>query len=219
MSVVFDAVGPSSAGQTASSVSSMSWTHTPVGVPTAVSVQVALVSTPFTGSVTVTYGGVSMTNAVDKTNPTITRAIIFGLASPPSGPQTVVVTFGSAIDKAAGGSITVTGSDPVACFDFVSAGATGRSNHPLDNPCSSAVGDLVIDCGAQRVISGSWTPNAGQTQAWMNINGTSSYAPGAASVTMIENTGTSDFWSIVSASFKAAPSAPVAHQLMGQIIM
>lgn len=223
MSVVFDAVGPNSGGKHATSVSSISWTHTPVGIPTAVAVAISLTKSVSNTAITsVTYGGVTVSLAVSKNDNTTNavRAAIFGLASPPSGAQTVVVNFASPIDTVAAASITVTGSDPATCFDNVSIGNLGRSVNPTDNACSSAAGDLVIDCASQHVISGSWSAGSGQTQVWMNADGSSSYAPGAASVTMHELTGTSDFWAIVSASFKAGPTvlsayASMAHFWMG----
>lgn len=106
MAVAFDAVSNVAAG-----TGDLSWTHTPVGTPRGVKVDI--VENGGTNGVTsVTYGGVSMelvaVNA--KTSGEAGTVITYFLGSGiPAGPQTVLVTVSDAVAKRAG-AITVTAS-------------------------------------------------------------------------------------------------------------
>src|SRR6516164_3443608 len=89
MAVAFDAVGPGASG---SAVSSLTWTHTPAGTPTAVGVWTGgYGATVITG---ITYGGTSMTAGTLYTpsGSSGPQTVSYGLAGPASGAQTVVVS-------------------------------------------------------------------------------------------------------------------------------
>lgn len=212
MSVAFDAVGPNSSGAHAMSVSSVSWTHTPSGTPTAVAVG----ATNNSGkTATSTYGGTS-TSGGGTANQGSSIAVLKGLANPASGAQTVAVTFSASVTDGYCGSITVTGSDTTTCFSHVSAGnaGTGGSSSITDAACTSAVGELVVDlCINWSNTHDTFTAGSGQTQRWANqdgsVAGTQSTAPGASSVTMSEAIAFPDVWAIISASFKVASSSAV----------
>src|SRR5690348_14565737 len=93
MSVAFDAVGPSSSGQSYLAVASTSWTHTPVGTPTAVAIGECAFALPAGGS-TATYGGTSMTAAgISPQSGNNDFCRIWGLANPTSGAQTVALAW------------------------------------------------------------------------------------------------------------------------------
>lgn len=153
MSVTIDATVP--AQVTNGNSATLSWTHTPVGTPSAAGV--FFQNQDGTLTVTgVTYGGVAMSNTVDATvashagNPQSLQ--IWGLASPPSGAQTVVITGTVLVANQVNiiaASRTVTGSSLTTCFR---SGASGSSfaTAPFSSSCSVSVsgtvsGDLVCD--------------------------------------------------------------------------
>jgi hypothetical protein len=143
MTVAFDAVASDSVS--ASSGTTLSWTHTPVGTPTAVGVSLWNYE-PFATISGITYGGVAMTQAVTNDNEAFSVQV-GGLANPPAGAQTVVLTFSGTDAYCMAGSVTVTGSNTTTCFrassptstdGFDSAGASSLA-------VTTAAGDLVFD--------------------------------------------------------------------------
>lgn len=205
--VAFDAT----ASTTGINVSSVSYTHTPVGTPTAVGIGISWYRTDLTAITSITYGGVATTAAITK-NLTggSSQAAIYGLVNPPTGSQTVVVTFTTATTGITGvGSITVTGSDTTTVFsNTCSAGPTANTTPSVT--CTSVVDELVMDqitfLGSQTVTTGS-----GQTQRWstnaVTVAGAASTEPAAStSVVMDETLSSSATWGIVGASFKLGSS-------------
>lgn len=210
MSVALDAVGPNSSGATGSNVSSLSWTHTPVGTPTAVAVTVGWWNTTNAIS-SVTYGGVAMVLAKALASSANDKAAIYGLANPPSGSQTVVITWSGGGAFANAGSISVTGSDTSTVFSNTSS-ATGTGTS-ASTTCTSAVGELVVSmCNGDNATTGV-TMTASGTRRWGTAYVGTEEANacqtdvGAASVTMTETLSASKVWTIVAASFLAAPGA------------
>jgi hypothetical protein len=205
--VAFDAISNST--PISASGSNPSWTHTPIGVPTAVAVMVGgyFNNCTITG---VTYGGVSMSAGTLFGNSTDLSTQMFGLANPPSGPQTVAVTFSPTGDEyAAAAAVTVTGSDPVTCFSNSSGNALNPSSS-ISDTVTSAVGELVIDCVAGWVAgAGASGVGGAQTSRYSAFwNGNLSFgvstAAGAASVTTTWSTvSSSDHAAGAIASFKA----------------
>lgn len=204
--VFFDAISTNAPNGPANS---QVWEHTPVGAPSAIILLVAgyVSATPWID--TCTYGGVAMTAGGTfyggaGTGPNLT---IFGLANPPSGPQSFIVT------TAAGGGfygvagISVTGSSLTTCFrNLASNSGTGAST---STTVSSASTDLVIDCvvgfQAGAIPSGA---GAGQTikhtDFWnSNLSFGVSISNGASSVTntwSTVNTGGAQAWIAANAS-------------------
>lgn len=198
------------------STASPSWTHTPVGVPTAVAVCIAwrAVSPPTITSVT--YGGVLMAQANTAPAGVSGNCSIWGLANPASGPKTVQVNFSGLPDLQAGMyAVTVTGSDTTTCFSGSSfdSGVSQLFGITL----ASNVAEIVIDVGEAEVTLTA-TPDVGQTSA-MNIalNGGfafGSYLPGVPSTTTGWTLDGGNDWGLCIASFKAAnvPAIPLLGQ-------
>jgi len=135
----------------------VSWTHTPVGTPTAVAVVI------FTNDATissVTYGGSSLTHAVTGDNGTY-RTLVYGLASPPAGAQQVLIhhTSGYVVE---GVAVTVTGSDLATCFRGSAAYGEPSTNNPSVNVVS-AIGDLVLEGAEMEVAQAPGSLGSGQT--------------------------------------------------------
>lgn len=210
MAVAFDAVGPSSAGTTGSSP--LSWTHTAgAGSNMAVIVGVSQMDGALSlGSVTATYGGTAMTflGARASNDSTAGAAWMFGLVSPPTGAQTVVVT-GSG-DQFIGGSISFTGVDQTTPFATAVTGAgddTGGTNKPTAT-VSSAANNMVVDI----LVYGQGINGATGTQRWLDNVNTNSAAgnavqstyAGASSVTTTYNVAGLDWWGLVAVSINAA---------------
>lgn len=184
----------------------LSWTHTPVGTPSKVTVQIG----NFDGTVTVTtvtYGGNLMTaNAASTQSAGGVGTLIYGLLSPPSGAQTVLITFSGTNAFCSGISTTWTGGNGAAVF---SAGATGTAT--TSNPTTtiaSAAGEIVVDViynnsGATETVAATGqTLIAGPVSIDANNNVYSSQTPGAASVTPNWTQSTSSTWWASAASVK-----------------
>lgn len=205
-SVAFDAI--SNPTPINASAATLSWTHTPVGAPTAVAVVIGGYAAGSTIS-SVTYGGVSMSAGTAYGDyPATYYTRMYGLANPSSGAQTVTVTF-SGNTYAAAAAITVTGSDTTTCFSN-SSGNTATASSSISDTVSGATGELVVDCVAG-FIAGAGASGVGGAQTsrysafWNgNISFGVSTAPGAASVTTTWSTvSSSDHCAGAIGSFKA----------------
>lgn len=215
MTVSFDALSKNVAGFGAGT--SFSWTHTPAGTPTAVAVFLNNYQGN-TNIVGVTYGGLSMSLAVLQVDGNLgtpqTEVAIFGLANPPAGPQTVVVTLSATGYACLGYAVTVTGSDTTTAFR-TTASTNGNSATSSSQNISSANGDLVVDIFGGQITSpaptgGSQTLLFGPDTAFLTAAGSS--APATGVTTLQWSTSASTVWATAAVSFKlglAPPNPPV----------
>lgn len=189
---------------------SVTFSHTPVGTPTAVTVGVASSNVP-SG---VTYGGTDMGSSfVSATNATTGMDVTLrGLASPAAGAQDVVISFAAGTWGVAG-SVTATASDPTTCFRAGSgASDTTINGNSTDAITAGATGDLAIDCIGWRTDF-SKPLTSGQTNRWSIENtgdseaGNGSTAAGGASVTMSYTTAAGNYTALVCASIQDAAAA------------
>lgn len=130
-----------SAGQTSSAtiqVTSLSWTHTPSGVPTAVKVSLAMDADP--GAFTVkTYGGQALVAVAGSPRVlAVGRIYSFTILVPPSGAQTVQFNWTNAV-RAAGGSVAVTGGTRLG-----TPGDAAAATIALSTPDPSVIVDAFI---------------------------------------------------------------------------
>jgi hypothetical protein len=200
--VAFDAVGPSVAGISVVSGSSLSWNHTvtSVGSNLLLTVGVAVGANPDSRIVSVTYNGVSMNSVgkVHSNNRTSGFVELFYLKAPGTGTHTVQVTLTGGNAAIEGGSVSFTGVDQTTPVRNV-ATAFGSGTNP-NVSVASAVGDMVVDAVAYGCGGGS----SAQTSRWKSeLNcataggcGAQSTAPGAPSVNM-RYTITNDWWGII----------------------
>ncbi len=223
MAVIFDAVGPSSAGTAVvvanpsshtDGVTSLSWSHTASGTNRAVYVSVALGSySASSRTTTVTYGGISMTS-VSKTfcnNGGGGYVQLFRLLAPATGAQTVAVTVSSpgAISIVAG-SVSFTGVDQTTpeAHTATNYGSSAAASVGI----TSVAGNMVLDATA----NGSGAASSSQTNRWLNNAdgdssggcGASSTAAGANSVTMSYILNNDD-WGIIAVDIQAAAAPTV----------
>lgn len=201
--VSFDAVASNSV---AGGGNTLTWTHTPVGVPTGVGVGVENFTANCSVS-SITYGAASLTQAVAQSIPgQNTNVELWGVANPPAGPQTVTVNFTGSTCFAQAGSITVTGGSTSTVFRATNS-AQGSNNAPTVS-VTSATGDLVVDVLGE--TSSSATPTAGgsQTLRWGPLNAGSNTAAGStlpatgASTSMSWSLSGSVPWGHAAASFQ-----------------
>lgn len=206
MTVAFDAKSQGSGNF----VSSVSFTHTPVGTPTAVGIG-EFGFNPSAGTVTATYDGTAVPSAIGPDTDAIgDTAQIFGLANPASGAKTVVVSCNQLFYPIVYVA-TVTGSDTATCFSAVNS-AIGNSSAPSVTLTGGATGELVFcvggcDGGGADMSAGGGGSNT--TDLYVNdvVGGeraSSSTAPGAASVTATYSLSGISPWIIQTASFKDA---------------
>ena len=197
------AVDTSASAMSAVSSTTLTWMHTATGSNRLVIVGVSYIHASAT--VSVTYGGVAMTSVGSAVQGGDDRMQMFRLVNPPTGAQTVTVTFSVAVIQKIGGSVSMTGVNQTTPLGtFVSA--TGFTTTPSVTVTSGA-GELVIDTLAGDTGVGTTTVNAGQTQQW-NLKpantGAGSTKAGAASVTMGWTFSTADNWSHGAVSVKPA---------------
>jgi hypothetical protein len=195
-----------------SSGSSLSWSHTASGTNRLVIVGVSWVFNntgfPPPAITSITYGGTAMILIGSRIQDDHEVAQ-YQLINPPTGAQTVSVTFASAISGAVGGSISFTGvnqTTPTGTF----AAANGKSSTPSVT-VASAAGEIVIDTIEFDSGATTLTVGAGQTQRWSRHPynwGAGSTEAGAASVTMSWTPNASDNWAIGAVSVKPAAGSP-----------
>ena len=213
MTVAFDASSSSSG----TGVVSLSFTHTPVGTPTAVGV---MATTAFGNSTapTVTYGGAAVNSGTVAETSYFFKDWVMGLANPSSGAQTVSVTPSSTVDVIAG-SVTVTGSDTSTCFSGAGVAAQASGTTVTAN-CPSASGELVIGVYTSN-NSGTSTPGSGQTNTIVlntsNYRARGGYKAATGNPeTMSWTMSASQQWNMVAQSFKdAAAAGGASHRTIG----
>lgn len=216
----FGAVGPSSAGATATNTNTLSWSHTASGTNPAVIVGVAS-GTDCT--LTATYGGVAMTALGKAESGTIGGSgfvQLFGLLNPPTGAQTVTVTASVSSISLIGGSISYTG---VQSFGTAVTGSFG-DNATLPTSVSLTVpgttsGNIVVDA----VATGTGVTSSTATNRWLhNLNAGSAAGNAAQSTAAVTGSSTAigynisaDWAAMVAVELRAA--AAVASGLITQL--
>lgn len=224
MAVAFDAVGPSSSGA-ASASSPDTWTHTPAGTPSAVLAGAAVgyttAGTDSNGGCT--YGGTAMTwlARVYVLNASFGGYIeIFGLASPPSGAQTVSYTPAttSALASLVGGSLSYTGTAATTAAAFgtpvVSTPATFGSSGSISVTGTSASNRVAAifasGGGTQAITAGTlrWLDNYSSATSAGAAMG-ADIVSAAGSVTL-SGTWSFNYWGAIAVEVLAGSAPPAA---------
>jgi hypothetical protein len=214
MAVTFDAVGPSSAGATAASVTSVSWSHTCSGTNRYVVVGAAVGQPSDTGLTTsATYNAVSMTSLgiVHSGASTSGYVQLWGLINPPTGASTVVVTASVSVSAFSAGSISFNGVDqstPVGTAVTATANATSVAV----SVTGTTTGNMIVDAACYG--SGVGISTSTQTNRWKRATngltgagtGGGSTASAGGSVSMSYSASSADFWGIVAVEVKAVAS-------------
>jgi hypothetical protein len=210
MAVAFDAVGPSSAGQSGTLTASITWSHTCAGANRYAVVCASFGTSGSDAGITLsaTFGGTSMASlgVVHSNNGTSGFVQLFGLVNPATGANTVVVTASSGTNDIVGGSISFTGvhqTTPVG---------TAVTNFGAATPATVAVtgttaGNMVVDA----VCNGNNITSSNQTQRWLKNAFTTTAAGCAAGSTAaaggtvtMSYAVTADWYGIVGVEVKAA---------------
>jgi len=211
VAVVFDAVGPSSAGTGVAGTSS-SWSHTCSGSSRLLIVGVAIGKVG-DGSATTsaTYNGVAMTSVVGRVESggagqSDGYVQMFYLLAPATGANTVLVSCTQSVDIT-GGSVSFTGVDQTVPLVNITTNANITA--------SASVSNMVVDA----VCCGSgFNLGSGQTMRWLKdfnsatAAGSSAQSTAAATGTVSMNYSVnSDNWGIIGASVNSiAPVQSVA---------
>lgn len=146
--IVFDAT---SGQQALSNVQTPSWSHTATGTNRYVVVAVGTAGANGC-TCTATYGGVSMTNLGSAVNTTgygsgvQGTAQLFGLINPPTGAQTVALTFSAAGNYGTGVSLSYTGvhQTVAAGSPFTNTGSAASASDTL-TVTGGFTGERVVD--------------------------------------------------------------------------
>lgn len=167
----------------------------------------------------VTYGGQALTIVgTEAQGPDNSRIEIWRLVNPPTGANTVSITFNDPFDDpvneegASVGAVSFTGvHQGTPLGTFASASSSGSSVPSVI--VSSAVGELVFDTVARKGAAVTVDPS--QSEQWnlctdagcSNVGGGASTEAGAASVTMSWSPA-NDRWSIGAVPIKPAATSP-----------
>ena len=218
--VAVDAVQPGATG--AQGTHPLSWTHTPVGTPTAVIVGVVEQNGDptdlITGIVSATYGGTAMTRlgGVGSNNSTSGGVVLFGLLAPAPGPQTVVATVAAGSSLLISGSISLVGA--ISGFDtaVIAFGDNSSGSSPPRATVPNMVsGDLAIDVSADGALGFSGIGCLGTLLWGRDVDGATaagngmqqSYT-GTGSITVGSTPTGHDWWSLVAVRVIASGGAP-----------
>jgi hypothetical protein len=212
VAVAFDAVGPSSAGQSATATTTLTWSHTCAGTNRYVLVGVSMGQFPDTGrTMSATFGGTSMTSLglVHSGGSTAGLVQLFGLINPATGASTVTVTASGTTDTLSGGSVSFTGVDQTTPVG-TAVTASGTSTAPSATVTGTTAGNMVAAAACTGTSTGFTA--SGNTSRWTkNVNGNTgagnnagSTAAASGSVSMSFTTGASDLWGAVAVEVKAA---------------
>lgn len=163
MPVAFDAASTAS-----TSTRNYSWTHTPVGVPTAVVVGIG--SLGLSQPLSVGYGGRKCTFIITTAIASQTRVSVYLCTDPPPGPQLVTVNL-AATQEAASIAMSATGAGTEGPSP---PNSNGDSNDfdtpPITTTVTSATNRMVFSFvasgsgGVSTNTDAQVTPGAGQTQ-------------------------------------------------------
>lgn len=162
-------------------VSSWSWSHTSAGADRVLYVMLSQVTDRTVSAIT--YGGQAMTEI--KTALQTSRYRLFRLLAPPTGANSVSITF-AASTRGVGGSVSLTGVDQSTPNDTIVEELVGDASIVV----ASATNDMVIDFISANSVVGAYAAGPGQTLHYDTEDGggfeeqASSREAGAASVTM-----------------------------------
>jgi hypothetical protein len=194
---VFDAASSTSA----TSVSSLSWSHTCSGNDRLLFVVVGAGSSVVGNRVvtSVTYNGVALTQAWALNGPGWVRNEGWYLVAPATGANTVVVTYAGNNLQAAAGGVSFTGVNQTTPVD-TAATASGNTGNPTV-VVSSATTDIVIS-GVSSDAQTTLAVGGTGTQRWrvLNVDTDTAYGSstdaGASSVTMIWTQSGNENWAM-----------------------
>ena len=212
--VLLDTVGPTAAGASVASGSTLTWNHTVTssGSNLLLIAAVSVGASPDTRTLALTYNGVAMTSVglVHANNGTLGYTQMFYLKAPATGTHAVVVTVTGGTASLAGGSASFTGVDQTTPVRNVATKfGTGVSPNVT---VTSSQGDMVVDS----MVNGcDGTITSSKTLLWLKqVNcstaggiGAQSMAAGAPSVTM-GYTVPSDWWAMIGVDVVGAPAPP-----------
>ena len=200
MAVAFDSASSTEASTT------YSFTHIPVGTPTAAIAAITQDST--NRSLGVTYAGVTMTPlAFVKSPDGVTAQFLFGLPGPVSSAATVHVSF-TGLTETAAGFMTVTGSSTTSPFG-VTVTNSGSSGNASLSMTAQQTGSLTVAAvgNNQALTSGAaaWSGASTGTERWNELDpagfvafaGQTVTTTGLLSFSWVNNAPTSPSWGII----------------------
>ena len=175
MSSAFDAVGPSASGTSATSASSLNWTHTVGSITnTAILVGVSVGNQPDTGfTVSCKCAGITMNQVgiSHADNQNAGYIILFGLAGVATGSNAIAVSVSTGtVGLLIGGSLSFSGVDQTTPFGTTYLAATGSaapsiavtgntSGNVIAAFCGGAEG-LTSTAGTSRILNNADPSNA-----------------------------------------------------------
>lgn len=223
MTLVFDAVGPSSAGAGVAAAASLSWSHT-VGTGASRLILVGVGVSNWTDTISsVTCGGTAMSplGAAIPADGLTANGYVRGyiLIAPATGANSIVVTMSGTTPTIEGGSISYSGADQVTGVGTItthtsdgtdtgttSATATTTTSTPGNILVAFSVAGTAFSAAVAPAVS-QFIKNEGASSAAGNLSGSAAMGTGSA-VTMTETISGTDIWSVIIAEVLADPNLP-----------
>lgn len=217
--VAFDAVGPSSSGQTGTT-STISWTHTAVASGVALIVGLGYGhATGTDGTLAVTCDGTAMTllAKIDNDNQTGASSggltALYGIANRASGAHAIAVTItgGPGSNTLEAGSASYSGADTSSPFG-TAVTAFGNTAAPAVTVTGTAASSMVAGVASlgtgnlTNPATSRWTANFSNSNTAGNA-GQSDKAGGGSLTFTWSGSGGADFWGAIGVEIKAAAAA------------
>lgn len=194
-----------------SDAADQSWTHTPVGEPSLVTISVSWGAGAGETVSSVTYDGVACT-LIDTASYGARRAAMYYLSSPGSGAKTVRVVMSAACSHVMG-CISYLGAHRSSPFG--TSAKSGANGSTANANVTGFGGGLVQDIVTTVEIL---TVGAGQTQRWnltyAVLDSGSSTEPGEGTITMSWSIANPDDYAILAVPIRPSPSGNQAVWFM-----
>lgn len=224
MAVAFDSVSQSA---NCENVSSLTWTRTPAGTPTAVGIAWAgYAGDSGTRTLTCTDGGTNAPAEIATAGDPFTTGrtpTIFGLGNPAAGAQSVVVSCAGGAMYGKAFALSVTGSDTSDVFEASNNATNAGSANASVTVTGSTADGYVIDAIATGAGLGSEADLAPDVSQTLRTRGGTSFSTfhagsseGGGSNVVMSWANSTCAWDLVAASFKVAGAAAASsHRVIG----
>lgn len=181
MAVTFDAVGPSSSGQGATSTNTATWSHTCSGSNRLLIVSATVGHTTGSFTATATCNGSALTSVArqNSNNSTFGWVQMWQLVDPPDA-CTLVITASTTVNAITGGSVSFNGVDQDTPLGTPVTGFGDATTAPNIIMPATTPGNMIVDSVADGALGG--ITASSQTLRWVrNINNSTAAGNGASS--------------------------------------
>jgi hypothetical protein len=215
VAVAFDAVGPSSAGASATGAASLTWSHTNGGTANAIVAGGAVGKGADGGlTITATYAGTTMTPGTIRHSGGATAGFlrVFTLLNPTTGANNCVVTLNTSTADLIGGSVSMTGAGSFVAEYAADSGGVNQTTATATSAGSSSGGLICAFVCTGSGVTSATAPSTSRYIKNLNFSSAAGNAAGATSPSTGSNVTTawtisSDFWAVIGVETLQAAAA------------